>query len=308
MNMPAKTHLAACDGRRVKGGPGAVLSAFAAVVLGLSVSAGAALAQGQAVGEVPPMPELPPVPAMPAAAQALQAPQSSLPAPVTEDPNAIRVLLSPELETTLASQMVGRVVELQAGLGAPVKAGQPLVIFDCNEWDARLKMARAENSAARETLAVKQRLHKLQAAGDLEVSMARAEVHKTAAAIEVAQAQLAHCIVKAPFDGRVVKVHVKPHQGVNVGAPLVELVSDGPLKLRLNVPSRLLRRVQMAMPIEVDIIETGNSYVARVSAINARVDAVAQTIELEATLDDAVAELLPGMSGVARLPPSIAGG
>lgn len=247
------------------------------------------------------MPELPPVPAMPVL------PSAAGPAPVTEDPNAIRVLLSPELETTLASQMVGRVVALQAGLGAAVKAGQPLVTFDCNEWDARLKMARAENTAARETLGVKQRLFKLQAAGDLEVSMARAEVHKTAAAIEVSQAQLAHCVVTAPFDGRVVKVHVKPHQGVNIGAPLVELVSDGPLKLRLNVPSRLLRQVPVGTPIEVDILETGGSYVAHVSAVNARVDAVAQTIELEATLDDVSAELLPGMSGVARLPAPPAG-
>ena len=254
-----------------------------------ALGVGSAWAQSPDTPAVPPMPTLAP---------------SLAPVPVSEDPNAIRVLLSPQLETTLASQMVGRIVSLDAGLGAPVKEGQPLVTFDCNESEARLKMARAENSAARETLGVKQRLHKLQAAGDLEVSMARAEVHKTAAAIEVSQAQLAHCVVAAPFDGRVVRVHVKPHQGVNIGAPLVELVSDGPLKLRLNVPSRLLRQVAVGTPIEVDIIETGSSYVAHVAAVNARVDAVAQTIELEAHLDDASSELLPGMSGVARLPVS----
>ena len=307
--MHVKTHQTVSDGRLAKARRGAVLAALV-LSLGLCLPVGAPQAQGAGTAAVPPMPELPPVPAMPELPPVPAmpaAPQTPLLDPVTEDPNAIRVLLSPELETTLASQMVGRIVELQAGLGAAVKAGQPLVSFDCNEWDARLKMARAENSAARETLGVKQRLHKLQAAGDLEVSMARAEVHKTAAAIEVAQAQLAHCVVNAPFDGRVVKVHVKPHQGVNIGAPLVELVSDGPLKLRLNVPSRLLRQVQVGTPIEVDILETGNTYVARVSAVNARVDAVAQTIELEATLDEGVAELLPGMSGVARLPTPASG-
>ncbi len=65
-----------------------------------------------------------------------------------------------------------------------------------------------------------------------------------AAAIAVSRAQLAQCAVTAPFTGRVVKVHVKPHQGVNVGAPLVDLISEGPLKLRLNVPSRWLRQLQ----------------------------------------------------------------
>lgn len=224
---------------------------------------------------------------------------------LAQDPGAIRVLLSPELETTLVSQMVGRISELNAGLGAPVREGDIIVAFDCSEAEARLRMAQAENAAARETLGVKQRLHKLNAAGDIEVSLARREVEKSAAAIAVNQAQLSQCSVTAPFDGRIVKVHVKPHQGVNAGAPLVELISDGPLKLRLNVPSRLLAQLKVGTPIDVDIIETGATYPAQITAINARVDAVAQTIELEAHLNDAVAELLPGMSGIARLPVNV---
>jgi multidrug efflux pump subunit AcrA (membrane-fusion protein) len=39
-----------------------------------------------------------------------------------------------------------------------------------------------------------------------------------------------------------------------------------------------------------------------VSAINARVDAVAQSIELEAEVRDPAGELLPGMSGIADFP------
>lgn len=230
---------------------------------------------------------VPPMPVLPMAAQ---------------DPNAIRVLLSPELETTLVAQIAGRIDSLQAGLGAAVRKGQPIVGFDCAETQARLRMAQAEQSAARETLNAKQRLRTLNAAGDVEVSLARAEVDKSAAAIGVARAQLAHCAVAAPFDGRIVKVHVKQHQGVNAGAPLLELVSDGPLKLRLNVPSRLLRQLQIGSPLEVDILETGKTYPAKITAINARVDAVAQTIELEASLDDRNPDLLPGMSGIARLP------
>lgn len=247
----------------------------------------------QAQGQPPAGETFPAVPPMPVVA-----------APDVSDPGSIRVLLSPELETTLVSQMVGRVSELNAGLGTTVTEGQTIVAFDCSEAEARLRMARAENAGARETLGVKQRLHKLNAAGDIEVSLARSEAEKSAAAIAVSQAQLDQCTVTAPFNGRVVKVHVKPHQGVNVGAPLVELVSDGPLKIRLNVPSRLLKQLKVGTAITVDIIETGGSYPAHITAINARVDAVAQTIEVEAHLDDTIPELLPGMSGIARLPVS----
>lgn len=245
------------------------------------------------------------MPLLPAAASAQRAVQTGLPPapamPADQDPNAIRVLLSPEQETLLAAQIVGRIDTLDASLGQRIKTGQLLVRFDCSEVQARMKMAQAESSAARETLNVKRSLLKLEAAGDTEVALARAEVARTAAAIEVAKAQLAQCEIKAPFDGRIVRLHARQHQSVNAGAPLLELVSEGPLKLRLNVPSRMLRTLNIGSPVEVDIMETGQTYAAEVTAINARVDAVAQTIELEARLKDAPPELLPGMSGVARI-------
>ena len=220
------------------------------------------------------------------------------------DPHAIRVLLSPELETTLVAQMMGSVTALSAGLGATVKKGQLLVEFDCAEAAARLQMAQAEQSSAKETLAVKTNLKKLDAAGDLEVSLARSEARRAEAAVALNRAQMQHCKITAPFNGRVVKSHIKLYQGVSVGAPLLELVSSGPLKLRLNVPSQLLRSLKVGSPLEVEIDETGGIYPAKVSAINGRVDAVAQTVELEARLDQASPELLPGMSGVARFAPA----
>ena len=220
------------------------------------------------------------------------------------DPNAIRVLLSPEVETILVSQMAGTILTLKASLGAAVTKGSTIVAFDCKEGQAKLRMAEAEFTSARETLETKKRLRKLEAAGDLEVSVASAAMDRASAAIGVSQAQLSQCMVAAPFSGRIVKVHVKPYQGVNIGTPLVELVNDGPLKLRLNVPSKLLRTLRIDTPFEVDIDETGKTYPAKVTAINGRVDAVAQTIELEASIDGRPLELLAGMTGIARIPPA----
>ena len=108
-----------------------------------------------------------------------------------EGGNAIRVLLSPELETTLTAQMAGRISHLQAQLGARVEKGRTVVAFDCAEAAARLDMARAEHAAATETLGAKQRLRKLEAAGDVEVSLAVAEANKAKAAIALSRAQLA---------------------------------------------------------------------------------------------------------------------
>lgn len=230
---------------------------------------------------------------------AAPAPRPAVAAPVA-DPHAIRVLLTPELETVLAAQMLGRIASVQAGLGAHVAKGRTLISFDCSEPDARLRMAQAEYANAKESLDVKQRLRKLDAAGDTEVVLAQTMADKAKAAIALTQVQMGQCRVLAPFSGHVVKLHVKPAQGVNVGMPLLEMVSDGPLKLRLNVPSRWLHALKKDTAFEVQIDETRKSYAAKVTAINARVDAVAQTVELEARIDGQPPELLAGMSGVAR--------
>ncbi len=268
-------------GRRVLPFSSACRACVLGAALGLAVSA---LAQSP----VPPAGARPPgLPVAP-------------PAAAEGNPETIRVLLTPALETTLTAQMAGRISSLDATLGARVQKGRPVLGFDCAEVAARLEMAQAEYASARETLSAKERLRTLDAAGDMEVRLAAAGADKARAAVAIGRAQVAQCTVLAPFTGWVVKVHVKPHQGVTPGAPLVEIISDGPLKLRLNIPSRWLRQVRVGTPFEVSINETGRSYPATVTLVNARVDAVAQTIELEARIDRAEPELLAGMSGLAH--------
>jgi membrane fusion protein, multidrug efflux system len=77
-------------------------------------------------------------------------------------------------------------------------------------------------------------------------------------------------------------------------------VSAGPLKVKLNAPSRWLTWLKPGSRFDVQIDETGRSYPAVVSAINGRVDAVSQSIELEGRIGGNFNELLAGMSGNAR--------
>jgi RND family efflux transporter MFP subunit len=217
------------------------------------------------------------------------------------DPNAIRVLLVPQLETTLSAQMNGTLGAMNIQLGQSVNQGATLAALDCSEVDARARVAKAELNMAKQNLVAKEGLQKLDAAGDIEVLTAQTEVERTAGALALATTQAGYCKVLAPFSGRVAKVYVKPFQTVAAGAPMFDLVSKGPLKVRLNVPSVMLKILKTGLVFDVSITETGKSYPARISAINARVDAVAQTVELEARLTAEHTELVAGMSGIAHL-------
>ncbi len=211
-----------------------------------------------------------------------------------------RVLLVPAQETTLVSQMVGRVNSLAGSIGTSFRAGQPVIRMECSEHDAKLRIAEAEYNSAKENLDAKKRLFELRAAGEVEVSMAASAADKARAQIEYAKTQIRLCSIPAPFSGRIVKLHIREFQSVNVGAPLVDIVSAGSLKTRLNAPSKWLTWLKPGTKFMVHIDETGKSYPASVTAVNGRVDAVSQSIEIEGQVNGAYSELLAGMSGSAK--------
>jgi RND family efflux transporter MFP subunit len=216
--------------------------------------------------------------------------------------NTIRVLLTPDAESTLASPSATRIREVNATLGSTFGAGKTLLAFDCDESMARLNMAKAELLGADESHKAKQRIKKLGQASEVEVALAASAFEKSRSQVALQQAQVRNCSIAAPWSGRVSKVHVRNHMSVAAGQPLLDVVKDGPLKLRLNVPSRILSAIRVGKAFDVQIEETGKSYPAKVTALNSRVDPVSQTIEIEAGLLKVHSELLAGMSGTASLP------
>jgi membrane fusion protein, multidrug efflux system len=215
--------------------------------------------------------------------------------------DAVRVLLVADRETTLSSPVTAKIKMLYVSIGIQFGAGQTLVSFDCEEPVARLGMANAELAGAVETHEAKIRMQGLEQASDVEVALAASAAAKARGQVELQQAQVAQCTIKAPWAGRVAKVHVRTHMSVNPGQPMVDLVKSGPLRIKLNAPSRLIGRVKPGSVFDVVIDETGKTYQARVIAVNSRVDPVSQTVEIEASIVRNFSELLPGMSGVASL-------
>lgn len=243
--------------------------------------------------------------AAPGAVLAQAKPPAPASATVTPEPAQppVRALLIPARETTVVAQMVGRVEKLGGELGSTIKEGGVLVQLDCGEPLARQRIAEAELDAARQQFDTKEKLQGLNAAGDAEVKLAMTGVSRAQAQVELAKEQAAQCRIDAPFAGRIVKLHVRPYQGVAVGQPLVEMVATGPLKVRVNAPSRWLKWLKPGTSFRIEVDETGRGYPASVSAINGRVDAASQSVELEGVVRGAYAELLPGMSGNAVFSP-----
>lgn len=214
----------------------------------------------------------------------------------------ISVLVTSGNETTLSSQMAGKIKKVNYGLGDSISANAVILEFDCEEQNAQIQSAEAEYRGARETHLTKLRLQALGAAGELEVTVAASVADKAKSQITLRESQLAYCKVVAPFSGRLVKLKVKLAESVSLGQPLLEMVNPGTLKAQLYVPAAWLGWVKTGTRFSVKTTQDGRAYSARVTKLNARVEGVSQTLELEARFDGSTQGLLPGMVGTAIFP------
>jgi RND family efflux transporter MFP subunit len=231
-----------------------------------------------------------------------QAPAQSTAVPAEQSP--VRFLVVADRESPLSSVVGGRIAHIYVNLGDSVKAGKLMVTLDCNDLEAKRASADAEFDAAQLRYEAKAKLQGLQSAAQLEVELAAADVNRTRSQVRIFASELAQCRFVAPFDGSVARVHVKEGQGVAPGTPVVDLVGTGTPKARLNVPSRWIGWLKPGSKLKAAIDETGATYTLTVSRISGRVDAVSQTIEIEAVFEGDTGKVLPGMSGRAWQDPA----
>lgn len=231
-----------------------------------------------------------PVPVAPAQAMA--------PKPVAPE-DRILVQAWAETEAVISSPIVGLIQQIPSRVGQRFAKGEAVVQFECTENEARAQIAQSELTAASETLEAKIRLKSMDAASEIEVTTAAAQVAKAEAQLRLTQYQVSQCRLPAPFTGHVVRVMGKPFQTTTVGQPLLEMISAGVPKLRVSASSKLFTKIRQGTPLRVTIDETGITYTAVVSSVNARIDPVNQTFEMEARVQGGAASLLPGMSGTA---------
>jgi membrane fusion protein (multidrug efflux system) len=214
----------------------------------------------------------------------------------------VRFLVVASRESVLSASTAGRIARVPVGLGDSVRAGEVVASFDCAEIVARREAARAEHESARVQYEAKMKLQGLQSAAEVEVELAAAIVNKARSQIRIFDAQLVQCSFVASFAGKVARVHVKVGQGINPGAPVIELVGSGPPKARMNVPSSWLAWLKPGETLNGTVDETGGAATLKVTRIAGRVDAVSQTVEIETELVSAAGQVLPGMSGQVRVP------
>ena len=214
--------------------------------------------------------------------------------------NEIRVLLKPKSTTVLSAGASGQVRSLPFDIGDKFGKGDELVKIGCSDTYSEISIAKARINLSKIENESNRSLLSQGGVSKFDVDLSGARVEEAEAVLKKYQIAAGHCIMRAPYSGKVVARLTNRYEYVNSGQPVMEIIDDSKLHMQLYVPSVWITRIDKKSPFKVYIDEVDKEYAAEVIRINPRVDAGSKTLEIIAQLKEDQDELRAGMSGNAR--------
>jgi multidrug efflux pump subunit AcrA (membrane-fusion protein) len=147
-----------------------------------------------------------------------------------------------------------------------------------DEQQARYDVADAAVRSARET-----------------VRNIRATIAARKAALSLAEKKLADAEITAPINGFIKERAVTEGQYLRSNSPVVTIVQNSPLKLRVDVPESAVAFVRAGRPVEFHVDAfPDQAFEGKISRISPSVDQQSRTLKLEAIVNNPDGRLKPG--------------
>jgi len=239
------------------------------------------------------------------------------PQPIPDDRQAIGEI-KPRFESGLGFRVAEKLVSRLVDVGVKVKKGDVLARLDKQDFDNRIRSAKASEASAQAVLeeakAAERRSKTLlakhvtsQSAYDAALRGLRTEKATLAsarAAVELAQDQLAYTELRAEFDGIVTQVGGEPGQVMAVGQMVVKLAKPGAKDAVFNIAESAFRdRDPDDRPHIVVNLLSAPDIVAQgiVREISPVADPATRTYQVKVTLSEPPAQMRFGASILGRL-------
>lgn len=189
----------------------------------------------------------------------------------TVQPESVRMLVksqgsvTPRTQSTLVSQVAGRVVDVAPGFAAGgfFEKGEVLLEIDRRDYELALIQAKAQVAQAAMRLKLEkeeaeiarkewQRLGKNSTPPDLvlrkpQLAEAQAAYDAANAAMQMAELNLERTQIRAPYAGRVRSIAVDIGQYVNPGSPVAQIYAVDWAEVRLPLPDEELAYLDIPM-------------------------------------------------------------
>lgn len=204
-------------------------------------------------------------------------------------------------EVQLASQAGGRVLQVLVRQGDQVRRGQLVLVLDQTQLRAEVASLRAQLQTSRLNDERFAYLVRVGAASAIDRDQYHQAYVAAREALVARQADLAFRDLRAPIDGTIGDLRVKPGDVLVAGTPIAALVRNDRLLVRLDVPA--VRATQVRSGQSVLLFDAAGRTVARavVRGIDPTVRSASQVLLVRANLTDPGRGLRAGQRLRARL-------
>lgn len=221
-----------------------------------------------------------------------------------------------QIDSALAADVSGKVVQTLVERGAAVKKGDVLIKLDDRNPSLSLREAAAAvtQAQARLTLATADYdrnapLAKTKAIAEADFQKVTAERASAEADLEAAKARrdtaqkaVDDTSIRAPFDGIIAERRVNQGEFVQANTPVVQLISNGSLRMLLYVPENAVGEVKMGQTVTFKVpAYTDREFSAKIIHIGAALRDATRDLLVEAEVPNDDAALRQGMFASGRL-------
>jgi RND family efflux transporter MFP subunit len=170
---------------------------------------------------------------------------------------------------------------------------------DAQQKHERAKELFAEGLIARGTFdEAEARYNGARAAYDMAVQNVQnleAQAAQRSASVALAGKKLRDSVIRAPFAGQVRQRMVSPGQYVKVQTPVMLVVDNDPVRVKLKVPEKMAGWVAVGQAVDVHVeAYPDRSFAGKISRMNPSVEPETRSLEVEALLANEQGLLKPG--------------
>ena len=207
----------------------------------------------------------------------------------------------PDRTATLKAEVAGKVVEVLAKRGAPVKKGDIIARIAINDLTARLEKSTALLKQRELEYQGAARLNKDGYQGKVQLSRAEAELAAVRAEIHRLKIDIENTIIRAPFDGVMNTRYVEQGDYVKDGDDVAMIADLNPLIVRAHVTESQISQLNIGQNAHIELLNRQQAdgqirYIASVA------DDATNTFKIEVAIDNNDYQLLAGISGEVIIP------